>query len=299
MNALDKPRIGFIGLGLMGSAMVERLQECGYPVTVTAHRNRAPIDAAVERGATEARDPGEVAANSDIVMLCVDTSDAVESVMLGAGGVIEQLQPEAIVIDFGTSLPASTEKLAALVGKNGASMMDAPLGKTPAQAVLGQLNIMAAGSDEDFARAKPVLDDLAGNLFHLGPLGTGHRIKLLNNFVAQTQALAAAQAFVVADKVGVPRQALYDVLSAGPVGSGMLDFMKAYAVDGDAGMLAFSLANARKDVGYFVSMAEAVGFESSMGRITHECLDGAVKAGLGEEHVPVVVDFFAQDEEPT
>ena len=246
----------------------------------------------MERGATEAGNPGEVAANSDIVMLCVDTSDAVESVMLGEHGVIENLQEGTLVIDFGTSLPTSTTKLAALVEEKGASMMDAPLGKTPAQAVLGQLNIMAAGSDEDFARAEPVLNDLAGNLFHLGPLGTGHRIKLLNNFLAQTQALAAAQAFVVADRVGVPQQALYDVLSAGPVGNGMLDFIKAYVIDGDPNTLAFSLANARKDLGYFVSMAEAAGFDPTIARSTHACLNDAVEAGYGDKHVPEVADFF-------
>lgn len=295
MRDKNKPRIGFIGLGLMGSAMVQRLQECGYPVTVTANRNRAPIKAAVERGATEVGNPGEVAASSDIVMLCVDTSDAVESIMLGEHGVIESLQKGALVIDFGTSLPTSTVKLAALVEEKGASMMDAPLGKTPAQAVHGALNIMAAGSDEDFARAKPVLENLAENLFHLGPLGTGHRIKLINNFVAQTQALAAAQAFAVADKVGVPRKAIYDVMSAGPVGGGMLDFVKAYAIDGDPDKLAFSLANARKDVGYFVAMAEAAGFDPTMARTTHVCLDSAVDAGFGARHVPEVVDFFAKD----
>lgn len=292
MNEM-RPKIGFIGLGLMGSAMVERLQSCGYAVTVTANRNRVPIEAAVERGAAEVGSPRDVAARSDIVMLCVDTSDAVESVMLGENGVIEGLQQGALVIDFGTSLPTSTQKLAALVKEKGASMMDAPLGRTPAHAALGQLNIMAAGAEDDFARAKPVLEDLAENLFHLGPLGTGHQIKLLNNFVGQTQALAAAQAFAVADKVGVPRQAFYDVVSAGPVGSGMLDFVKAYAVDGDPDQLEFSLDNARKDVGYFVSMAESAGFDSVIGRATYNCLDDAVNASFGSRHVSEIVDFFA------
>jgi 2-hydroxy-3-oxopropionate reductase len=290
---MSAPRIGFIGLGLMGAAMVQRLQECGYNVTVTANRNRAQIEAAVERGATEVGTPGEVAANVDIVMLCVDTSDAVESIMLGADGVIEHLRKGVLVIDFGTSLPTSTRKLSELVAARGASMMDAPLGRTPAHAALGQLNIMAAGTADDFARAKPVLEDLAENLFHLGPLGTGHQIKLLNNFVGQTQALAVAQAFAVADKVGVPRQAFYDVVSAGPVSSGILDFVKAYAIDGDPNQLEFSLDNARKDVGYFVTMAESAGFDSTIGKATFSCLDDAVKASFGQRHVSEIVDFFA------
>lgn len=292
MSDNSKPRIGFIGLGLMGSAMVERLQDCGYPVTVVANRNRAPIDAAVGRGATEASSPGDLAATSDIVMLCVDTSDAVEAIMLGDEGVIGRLQPGTVVIDFGTSIPTSTLKLAEQVKAKGATMMDAPLGKTPAQAKLGLLNIMAAGSDQDFARVEPVLNDLAENLFHVGPLGTGHKLKLLNNFIAQTYIAAVGQAYALGDEIGVPRAVLKDVVASGPVGSGLMDFVSAYALDGNPNMLAFSLANARKDVGYYVRMAEDAGFKSDIGEATVATLEQAIEAGFGERNVPEVVDYF-------
>lgn len=294
MSDNSKPRIGFIGLGLMGSAMVERLQDCGYPVTVVANRNRAPIDAAVGRGATEASSPGDLAATSDIVMLCVDTSDAVEAIMLGDEGVIGRLQPGTVVIDFGTSIPTSTLKLAEQVKAKGATMMDAPLGKTPAQAKLGLLNIMAAGSDQDFARVEPVLNDLAENLFHVGPLGTGHKLKLLNNFIAQTHMLSLAQAFALADRIDVPREVLQNVVGSGPVGSGLMDFVAAYALDGDPSKLAFSLANARKDVGYFVRMAEDAGFTSVIGEAASATLDQALEAGFGNRNVPEAVDYFAE-----
>lgn len=293
MNESSKPRIGFIGLGLMGSAMVERLQNCAYPVTVVANRNRAPIETAVERGATEAATPGELAANSDIVMLCVDTSDAVEAIMLGQDGVIHRLGSGAVVIDFGTSIPTSTLRLAQQVEAQGASMMDAPLGKTPAQARLGLLNIMAAGSEEDFDRVKPVLNDLAENLFHVGPLGTGHKIKLLNNFIAQTYIAAVAQAFALGDEIGVPRAMLKDVVASGPVGSGLMNFVSAYAIDGNPDALAFSLANARKDVGYFVRMAQDAGFNSVIGEATVTTLEQAIDAGFGDRNVPEVVDYFS------
>lgn len=296
MNTNTKPRIGFIGLGLMGSAMVSRLLDCGYQLTVVANRNRAPIEEAVARGASEASSPGELAAASDIVMLCVDTSDAVESIMLGDNGVIQGLNPGAVVIDFGTSVPASTLKLAEQVRAQGASMMDAPLGKTPAQAKLGLLNIMAAGSDEDFARVENVLKDLAENLFHVGPLGTGHKLKLLNNFVAQTFMISVAQAFALADKVDVPREVMNKVIASGPVGNGVMEFVSAYALDGDPSKLAFSLANARKDVGYFVKMAEDAGFSSAIGEATSATLDQALAAGFGDRNVPEAVDYFAGKE---
>ena len=256
MSDSQKPKIGFIGLGLMGSAMVQRLQSLGYSLTVVAHRNRKPIDEAVARGAKEVATAAEVAKASEIIMLCVDTSAAVEKVMRGTGGVLEQLQPGSLVIDFGTSIPAVTRQLASECQQRGAAMMDAPLGRTPAQAVDGLLNIMAAGDDADFARAEPVLKDLGENVFHVGPIGAGHTLKLINNFYGMNMACAMSEAFAMADLAGLKRETLYNVMSAGPLKSGMMEFIKIGAVDNNPGNMAFSIANASKDVGYYSKMAD-------------------------------------------
>ena len=133
---MSKPDIGFIGLGLMGAAMVSRLQDQGYTVTVTANRSRPNIDAAVARGAIEVATAREVAAASDIVMLCMDTSASVEGRMRGSDGIIAGLRTGAVVVDFGTSLPASTRTLAAEVAAKGGSYLDAPLGRTPSPCAL-------------------------------------------------------------------------------------------------------------------------------------------------------------------
>ena len=248
---MSRPATGFIGLGLMGSAMVERLQSLDYPVTVVANRSRANVDAAVSRGASEVATARELAAASDIVMLCMDTSASVESRMRGPDGVIAGLRPGAIVIDFGTSLPASTRALAEEVAAAGGTYLDAPLGRTPDQAREGRLNIMGAGDRAAYDKVKPVLDDLGENVFHLGASGAGHTIKLINNFLAMTTATAVAECFAMADAAGVSRADMYGVVSAGPLHSGMMDFVKAYAVDGDPTKLAFAVRNGRKDVGYY------------------------------------------------
>ena len=180
------PRIGFIGLGLMGSAIVQRLQACGYPLTALGNRNRTGIQAALARGAQEASTARELATASDIVMMCMGTSDQVEGRMRGPDGVIAGLQDGATVIDFGTSLPASTRSLASEVAEIGGAYLDAPLGRTPAHEVDGLLNIMCAGDKDAFDRVKPVLDDIAENVFFLGASGTGHTIKLLNNAFGMT-----------------------------------------------------------------------------------------------------------------
>jgi 3-hydroxyisobutyrate dehydrogenase-like beta-hydroxyacid dehydrogenase len=289
----SKPTIGFIGLGLMGSAMVGRLQDLGYDMVVVANRSRPNVDAAVARGATEVGSAREVAEGSDIVMLCMDTSASVESRMRGAEGAIAGLSEGKTVIDFGTSMPGSTKALAEEVAATGAVLLDAPLGRTPAQAKDGLLNIMGAGDKAAYDRVKPVLDDLGENVFHVGPVGAGHTLKLINNFFAMTTACSMAEAFAMADLAGIERQTLFDVMGAGPLRSGMMEFIKGYAVEGDI-HLAFSVANARKDVGYYVSMADDLGVPTQMSAGAKNALGLAKATGWGDRMVPEMTDWFAE-----
>ncbi len=289
---MTKPRIGFIGLGLMGAAMVERLQSLGYELTVIANRSRKAIDDAVARGAMEAGTSAELAAASDIIMFCMDTSASVESRVYGDDGVLAGVKEGSIVIDFGTSLPGSTQKIGADMSAKGAIYLDAPLGRTPAHAKDGLLNIMCSGDEAAYQKVKPVLDDLGENVFHLGPLGTGHTIKLINNFFAMTTACAMAEAFAMADRAGVPRDKLYQVMSAGPLHSGMMDFVRNFAMEGKID-LAFSLDNASKDVSYYRKMAEGFGANSRMSSAAAGTLKEALGAGWGDRMVPEIVDYLA------
>ncbi|MEM6615822.1 MAG: NAD(P)-dependent oxidoreductase [Pseudomonadota bacterium] len=289
----SKPALGFIGLGLMGAAMANRLLDCGYPLTVIANRSRDAIEKLVSRGASEVTSTRELASVSDMVLLCVDTSASVEGRMRGDDGVIAGLKDGAIVIDFGTSLPSSTQELGAEVAAAGGTYLDAPLGRTPSHALDGKLNIMCSGDEEAFQKCRPMLEDLGENVFHLGPLGTGHTIKLINNFFGMTIANAMAEAFAVADIAGVDRQKLYDVMSSGPLKSGMMDFVTGYALDGDPAQLAFAVKNASKDVGYYASMVEALGVNSIMAASAKTALDTSVAEGRGETMVSEQVDFFA------
>lgn len=290
---MTKPKIGFIGIGLMGAAMCNRLIDQGYDITVVANRSRERVDALVARGASEVKTAREIAEASDIVMVCVDTSASVESRMNGPDGVIAGLQKDAIVIDFGTSLPASTKEIGKAIAAAGGVYLDSPIGRTPSHALEGKLNLMCSGDADAYAKVEPVLKDLGENVFHLGELGTGHTIKLINNFFAQTVANGMAEAFAMADKAGVDRQKAYDVMAAGPLHSGMMDFVKAYAIDGNPNNLAFSIRNARKDVGYYMEMAESLGVTSVMANGAKQALDMSIEAGRGDEFVPLQVDFFA------
>lgn len=291
---MSKPVIGFIGLGLMGRAMCEHMLDEGYNLVVMANRSREAVDAAVARGATEVSTPKEIAEASDIIMLCVDTSQSVEGRMYGDDGVIAGLSSGKVVIDFGTSLPSSTQKIGADVAAKDASYLDSPIGRTPTHARDGLLNLMCSGDKAGFDKAEGILNVLGENVFYLGELGSGHTIKLINNFFGMTVANAMAEAFAMADKMDVDRQQLYDVMSAGPLHSGMMDFVKAYAVENDSSKLAFAIKNALKDVGYYAQMSSDAGAESIMSQSTLKALQNATDAGQGEEMVSQMYDYYSK-----
>jgi len=287
---MDKPVIGFIGLGLMGGNMAECLQKNGFKLNVMG-RNKEAVAATTVRGATEVSTPKELAENSDIVMLCVTTSEVVESLIYGDDGILAGIKEGAVVIDFGTSIPASTQKIGADLAAKGAGMIDAPLGRTPTHARDGLLNIMAAGDKDTFEKVKPVLDVQGENVFYLGALGSGHVTKLINNFMGMTTVCTMSQAFAVADRAGVDPQQLFDIMSAGPSNSPFMQFCRKYAVDGVSD-LGFSIANANKDIGYFVQMVEDMGTRAQIAEGTAANLQAALDAGMGDGNVPEIFDYF-------
>ena len=284
------PTIGFIGLGLMGGNMAECLQNNGFDLVVTGH-NPGAVAKTVTRGAVEVATPKGLAEASDIVMLCVTTSDVVESLVFGDVGILAGIKEGATLIDFGTSIPASTRKIGAALAAKGAGMLDAPLGRTPAHAKDGLLNIMAAGDVQTYKQMKPILDVLGENVFHLGALGSGHATKLVNNFMGMTTVVTMSQAFAIAERAGVDRQQLFDIMSAGPSNSPFMQFAKKYAVDGVSD-LGFSIANATKDVGYFLAMVEEMGTRAEIAEGTFANLEAALDAGLGDGNVPEIFDLF-------
>ncbi len=288
---MTKPVIGFIGLGLMGGNMVENLQNRGFQLIVLDRKKEA-IEKVIARGnASEATTAKELAEKSDIVMLALTTSEVVESIVYGEQGILAGIKEGSVLIDFGTSIPASTRKIGKDLASKGAGMIDAPLGRTPAHAKDGLLNIMAAGDLVTFNKVKPILQQQGENVFYLGALGAGHTTKLINNFIGMTTVTAMSQAFAVADKAGVDRQQLYDIMSAGPSNSPFMGFCKNYAVDGVSD-LGFSIANANKDLGYFVEMVKDLGTVSQIAEGTSSNLNAAVAANMGNGNVPEIYDYF-------
>lgn len=285
-------RIGFVGLGLMGSAMVGRLQDCNYQLTVLGNKDRTGLDQALTRGALEAASGVDLAKQSDVIMLCMGTSDQVEERILGEQGIISGLSSGKIIIDFGTSLPSSTKEISSKIADTGAVILDAPLGRTPHHAKDGLLNIMASGDKDAFDAVRTILENLGENVFYLGDLGTGHTIKLMNNFFGMTIANAMAEVFAVADAAGVSRETVYKVISAGPLHSSMMDFISAFGLEGDKSKLEFAIKNAFKDVSYYRLMTQNLGINSIMSESASKALSQANDDGYSNAMVCEMIDFF-------
>lgn len=282
------PRVGFVGLGAMGVGMAKNVVQAGYPLSVLGHSRREPVERLVSLGASEADSARQLGETCDIVVLCVTTSDVVESLVTGPEGLLSGEHRDLLVIDCGTSKPTSTRQLGEALAARGCALMDVPLGRSAAAAEDGTLNMMAGGSESDFERARPVLETMSENLFHLGPLGTGHTIKLLNNAYSMSVAVLIGELVGVARAADVDLALLNQVMAAGPNRSDFFDWMMVAATEGDASKLDFALKNGLKDVGYFTALADAVGKPASIPAAAVEALRKAVDAGDGDRPVPTL-----------
>jgi 3-hydroxyisobutyrate dehydrogenase-like beta-hydroxyacid dehydrogenase len=280
--------IGMIGAsGLMGHGIAKNLRAKGFELSLTVHRNTERVADLLAAGARQVDSPAALG-GCDAVIVCVTGSPQVEEVLAGPRGVLSQARAGLLVVDTSTSEPESTRRLAALCAERGATLVDAPLARTPVEAELGKLNTMVGAEPAVFQQLQPVFAAYCENIFHVGGPCAGHIIKLLNNFIGQAITTATAEAFAVGALAGIEPQKLVDVISAGAVNSGLFQAM-AKTLGGDNAGLKFELDNARKDIRYYTHLAEAVNVPSTVGDAVHQSLVTASALGHGKKFVPALV----------
>jgi 3-hydroxyisobutyrate dehydrogenase-like beta-hydroxyacid dehydrogenase len=280
-------RIGFIGAGLMGHGMAKNIVEKGYELTVLAHRNRAPIDDLLGRGATEANSPAAIARASDVLILCVPSSAEVEACVFADDGILAGAHDGLIVIDCTTAEPSSTERVVKALAAKGVRFADAPLTRSPKDAEAGRLNTLVGADDATLAAIRPVLETFCENVFHVGPVGSGHTLKLINNFLSQGAAALVAEAVTTATKAGIDLRMLFEVVSAGGANSSVFQRFMPWVLGEESGMV-FKLKNGQKDVRYYRHLAEAVGSTAFLGEAVHQIYTLAAAQGEGESYVPAL-----------
>ncbi|MBS3647685.1 NAD(P)-dependent oxidoreductase [Pseudaminobacter sp. 19-2017] len=287
-----KEKIGFIGLGHMGAGMATNILKKGWPLAVLAHRSRDAIDRLVAAGASEAKSARELAEKSDIVVLCVTGSPQVEQAINGPDGLASAGKP-LMIIDCSTSDPAVTVRLAPELAKRGIILIDAPLGRTPKEAVEGTLDVMVGASDDELERARPVLEAFAGRVIHTGPVGTGHTMKLLNNFLSMGYAALYSEALALGAKAGLTPKVFDSVIRGGRMDCGFYQTFFDYVVNRNPNAHRFALSNGLKDMTYLSSFANATGLANPLGAAVRNSFAAAVATGHGAEFVPTLSDFIA------
>lgn len=286
-------KIGFVGVGLMGHGMAASMMKAGHPMTVIAHRNRGPVEDLVAKGATEATTLADLARASDIVHICAPGSPQVEAIV---AELVAQMPKGGVIVDCSTANPVSTEALAQKAGAAGLHWADAPLGGTPAQAATGDLAAMVGAQEEVFARIEPVIATWAKSIVRIGGPGAGHKMKLLNNFLAMGYGALYAEALALAEKSGVGTAMFDSVIRGSRMDCGFYQTFMGYAVEGNREAHKFTLTNALKDMRYLGALADGAGVANPVQAAVKNSYAMAVNTGGdgGEDYVPHLVDFVAK-----
>jgi len=281
--------IGFLGLGIMGSRMAANLRASGYDLTVF-NRTRATADAwAAQHGAHVADTPAAAAARSDIVISMVVDGAQVEHVLLGPDGAADGARDGALFVDMSTISPGDTRRIGAALASRGIAFVDAPVTGSAPKAQDGTLTIMAGGEAVDVERARPLFDVMGALVLHVGGLGQGEMVKLINNATAAANALTLAQALVVGRATGVDLEALVRVMGAGSGGSTMLDLKAAAMCEHDYATL-FKLEHMLKDVRLCLEQGEDAAVTFPAAAAAGEALATARAAGFEQADFAALLD---------
>lgn len=287
-------RIGFVGLGLMGTGMAKNLLAKGFPLTVLAHRNRQPVDDLVARGAKEAASAAELAQVSDVVILTVTGSPQVDDVLTRPAGLLEGMHPGLIIVDSSTGDPDFAARAEAVVRARGGIYIDAPVNRTPKEAEEGRLNVLIGGDAAVVDELRPVLQSYSETIHHLGPTGSGHKAKLIHNFIAQGNAVILAEAFAAAAKVGLDLRSFIDLCRLSGAHSRTFDRLIPFVLEGDDSNQKFALRNAVKDMRSYTHLAEMAPATAFVAEAIHQTFVLATALGHGDKYIAHLFDVMGE-----
>jgi 3-hydroxyisobutyrate dehydrogenase-like beta-hydroxyacid dehydrogenase len=286
-------RVGFLGLGIMGSRMAANVARAEFELTVwNRTRERAEAFAREHDGVAVADSPADAAARSEVLVTMVVDGPQVEQVLLGSdAGVADGASAGLLCVDCSTIGPTWTRSIGERLAEREIAFVDAPVTGSAPKAEDGTLTIMAGGSDADFERAKPLLEAMGELIVHCGPLGQGQMVKLINNAVAATNAAVLGEALLVAARAGVDLDSLTRVMGAGSGASAMLT-LKAQPMREHEFAPLFKLEHMLKDVRLCLEEGQAAGAPFTFAALTREILSAATGRGLGEQDFAALVEVL-------
>lgn len=286
-------KVGLIGVGLMGQGIARNvLGRGGFALSFMEHPGNQPVDDILGLGGIARPTAAAVAAESDVIILCVTGAPQVEAVLTGTGGVLEGLRSGAVVIDCSTSLPETSLKMAAAVKAAGGDFIDAPMTKLAKQAHEGTLNLLAGGDAAVLDRVRPVLESFSERIDHVGGVGDGHRMKLLHNFVSIGSMTLIAEAAAHATDAGIDPAVFVEVLATGGGRGVALERVSPFITDQDASSVPFTIANALKDLTYYGEMADAAGARDTVASSIRQAIGSTADEAGETAYVPELIRFF-------
>ena len=294
-------QVGYIGLGVMGTPMSSNLLRKGFEVTVF-DIDQSKVPPLLELGATAAGSIAEVSEKSDIVITMLPDSPHVEEVVSGPGGLVESGHSGMVVMDTSTIFPGVTDALAEKVKAAGMTFVDAAVGRLPPQAIAGESMFMVGGEPEDVERVRPLLEAMGSTIIHCGPVGSGIRCKLVNNFLTMVTAKANAEALAMATKAGLPFDTVWQVLTGTTATNGCLStgwVPKGFSGDIEPG---FAMPLARKDLALGIRMADEVGVETPLADLALTHYDALLDSKFGDKDFSAIVNAACEEagvESPT
>jgi 3-hydroxyisobutyrate dehydrogenase len=282
-------RVAFLGMGIMGSRMAANVARAGFDLTVWNRTREKAERVAEATGAEIGESPAETCRGADAVITMVVDSPEVEEVLFGERGAIERLPSRALVIDMSTIAPKAVTKIAERLRERGIGFLDAPVSGSSPKAEDGTLTIMVGGSQEDFERAKPLLESMGELIVDCGPQGHGQMVKLLNNTLAATNAAVLAEAINAAKLAELDLDALVKVVAASSGNSTMLQIKAGPMIEGSYDPL-FKLDHMLKDVRHLVNAAHELGAATPVSDAAKALYDAASGLGHGNEDFAAVIE---------
>ena len=287
---MGETKIALLGLGLMGSGMAGRLLDAGYPLTVW---NRTPdkTQALADRGAKVAQSPRQAVAGATVVISMLSDVPVCRDVWLGRGEAILGAAPGTVLVESSTITVEWIEELDRAAKEHGCELVDAPVTGSKPQAAAGQLLFLAGGSSAALDSITPILKAMGRDVVHVGPVGSGARLKLINNFLSGSQVAALAEALSLIERSGLDAQKALGVLTEGAPGSPLVKLLSGRMVARQYEPN-FVLRLMVKDLRYAVSEADHQGLDLDMGRAALRVFEHAISAGQGEDDMSAVVEQF-------
>lgn len=283
-----------IGIGLMGHGIAANIIKKGWQLHFLSHAGNQPTQDLTDNGAIAFTNQAELAKSSNIIILCVTGTPQVEAILLGENGVLAAIKPGTIIIDCSTAIPSSTEAIAKQVEAAGGEFIDAAMTRTPLEAAQGRLNLLIGGNKSVFEKVRPLLESFAENLFYAGKAGSGHRLKLVHNFVSLGFATLLSEAAACAEGGGIQAEVLVDALSKGGGYGAALDRIAPFLLNGDESRMQFTLSNTYKDLKYYNTMAEEQNCSHNIAATVKNTIESMINAGAGDTYLASAVKQFSR-----